>query len=216
MWQDDWLLTTSLSGEINYLDKNSGKVSRSINGHTKGITALAVTAGDTLFSGSYDGRVFSWPLGADGDKTQAASLEGGDHSNQVVAIQVQDTKVLSAGMDDVIRTGDVSSKSFSGNVISTGALPNSLGLASNGTTVVATSDNVQVYDGQSNKVAELDNLGYTTSTASIDPQGKIVFVGGKVNSLGMMRSISEQKIDIDCVWPIRITRFICTRSRVKP
>ncbi|KAI7887352.1 WD40 repeat-like protein [Lichtheimia hyalospora FSU 10163] len=183
LWQDDWLLSTSLSGEINYLDKNSGKVSRSVNGHAKGVTALAVTSDDTLFSGSYDGRVFSWSLGSDGDKTQAVPLEGGDHSNQVVAIQVQDTKILSAGMDDVIRTGDVSSKSFNGNVISTGALPNSLALASNGTSVVATSENVQVYDGQGSKVVELDNLGYTPSTASIDAQGKVVFVGGKDNKV---------------------------------
>ncbi|KAI8147201.1 WD40-repeat-containing domain protein, partial [Fennellomyces sp. T-0311] len=182
LWQNDWLLSTSLSGEINYLDKNSGKVSRTIDGHGKAITALAISEDDTLFTGSYDGRVYSWSLGDEGGHTEAKNLDGENHSNQVVAMDVHDNKLVSAGMDDTIRVADLASKSFGGKLVSTGALPKSLTTVA-GKTVVATAENVQVFDADSKKICQADNLGFTPTVASIDPSGKTVFVGGQDNKV---------------------------------
>ncbi|KAI9278307.1 WD40-repeat-containing domain protein [Phascolomyces articulosus] len=185
LWQGDWLLSTSLSGEINYLDKNSGKVSRSIDGHGKAITALAVSSDDTLFTGSYDGRVCSWSFGADGDHTAAKNFSGENHTNQVVGLEVQGDKLLSAGMDDTLRVGELDNKSFGAKLVSTGALPKSLA-ATNEKTVVATFENVQVYDADSKKICQQENLGYTPTVGAIDPSGKTVFVGGEVWTLSLL------------------------------
>lgn len=110
LWQGDWLLSASLSGHINYLDKNSGKVSRSIEGHARPITSLAVTKEDTLFTGSY-GRVCSWSM-ADGDETKAQDAGGDNCSNQVIALTVDDKQLYSVDMDDMLRSGSVTDKNI--------------------------------------------------------------------------------------------------------
>lgn len=120
LWQGDWILSTSLSGEINYLDKNTGKVSHSISGHAKAITALAITQDDTLYTGSYDGRVCAWSLGEEGDQIKAVNLGGECHSNLVVGLEADGDRVFSAGMDDMVRVVDASSKSFRYTVIVVG------------------------------------------------------------------------------------------------
>ncbi|KAI9321844.1 WD40-repeat-containing domain protein [Dichotomocladium elegans] len=184
LWQGDWLLSTSLSGDINYLDKNTGKVSRSVSGHSKAITALAIASDDTLFSGSYDGRVCSWSLGSQSDHTEAVPFQGENHSNQVVSIQVELGKLISAGYDDMIRLGDAEANTFSGKVASIGTQPKSLATAStNGISVLATADNIQLYDGNCSKIAQLDNLGYAATVASINAAGKTVVVGGQDNKV---------------------------------
>lgn len=101
------MISASLSGEFNYLDKNSGQVSRRIDGHSKAITALTVATEDqdTLFTGSYDGRVFGWKYGAEGDHTIAERVEGDGHSNQVTALAIgQQHQLVSAAMDDTVRS----------------------------------------------------------------------------------------------------------------
>lgn len=110
LWKGDYLISASLSGEFNYLDKNSGKVARRIDGHSKAITALAVTTEgqDTLFTGSYDGRVIGWKYGDEGDHTVAERIDGSGHSNQVTALASDNqNQLVSAAMDDTIRSATV-------------------------------------------------------------------------------------------------------------
>ncbi|KAI8353371.1 WD40-repeat-containing domain protein [Blakeslea trispora] len=179
LWSGDYLISASLSGEFNYLDKNSGQVSRRIDGHNKAITALTASEQDTLFTGSYDGRIFGWNYGEEGDHTIAKRVEGEGHANQVTALVSKDNELISAAMDDTIRHG--SELKFSEKVVSTGALPSSLSVASNKTTVVATFESVLVYDDKLEKVGQLDGLDYTPSVADISADGKYVFVGGKAS-----------------------------------
>jgi len=54
LWQGDFILSISLSGDINYLDAKSGKVSRVVKGHNKSVTALAYDRSNR--------RVFFWQL----------------------------------------------------------------------------------------------------------------------------------------------------------
>jgi len=64
LWQGNYLLSLSLSGDINYLDKNSSSVSKVIKGHTKPIMSLA-TKDKTIFTGDVSGRIgthSSWNL----------------------------------------------------------------------------------------------------------------------------------------------------------
>src|SRR5205807_8427345 len=52
LWHGEHLVTLSLSGDLNYLDGNTGEILRTVRGHQKGITALAVGPDRTLFTGS--------------------------------------------------------------------------------------------------------------------------------------------------------------------
>ncbi|KAG0164476.1 WD repeat-containing protein 1 [Apophysomyces sp. BC1034] len=182
LWQGDWTLSVSLSGEFNYLDKNSGKVSRTVDGHSKAITALTVSSDDTLFTGSYDGRVYAWNYGTEDDKTTAKRLGGESHINQVIDLLAKEDKLYSAGMDDMIRTGSVKDKSFSGKITSSGALPRSLS-ASDNKVVVATVNDIQIYDAAFEKILQEQDLGFTPSVAAVDPSAEHVFVGGEDNKV---------------------------------
>lgn len=181
LWKGDYLITASLSGEFSYLDKNSGKVSRHIDGHSKAVTALAVSEDDTLFTGSYDGRVFSWQYGAEGDHTAAGRVEGEGHKNQVTAISSKNNDLVSIAMDDTLRHGSVSDSKFSEKIISTGSLPSSLSVSNDKTTVVATHETVLVYNDKLEKIGQLENPGFTPTAVEISPDSKTVFVGGQVN-----------------------------------
>lgn len=112
LWKGDYLVTASLSGELSYLDKQSGKVVRTIDGHSKAITALSVSEEDTLFTGSYDGRVFSWNYGEEGDHTTAQRLEGDGHANQVTALSAKNSELVSTGMDDTLRQASIADLKF--------------------------------------------------------------------------------------------------------
>ncbi|ORZ01469.1 WD40-repeat-containing domain protein [Syncephalastrum racemosum] len=184
LWQGDWILSTSLSGEINYLDKNTGKVSHSISGHAKAITALAITKDDTLYTGSYDGRVCAWSLGDEGDQTKAMSLRGECHSNLVVGLEADGDRVFSAGMDDMVRVADTSSKSFSGKLTSIGSMPVSIS-SRQGVSAVATAESVLILDAEGKKLIQHDKLGYSPKSVSLDASGKYVFVGGDDNKIHM-------------------------------
>ncbi|KAJ3120923.1 WD repeat-containing protein 1, partial [Irineochytrium annulatum] len=59
LWSGKHIITLSLSGDINYLDRSSssGRPARVVRGHQKAITALTVRPDKgTFVSGSYDGR----------------------------------------------------------------------------------------------------------------------------------------------------------------
>lgn len=64
----------------------------------------------------------------------------------------------------------------------TGSQPRSVAVADDGTFVVATLENVQVYDKSHRKLATLADLGYTPAAVAISPDGSIVVVGGEVGS----------------------------------
>ncbi|KAG7462107.1 hypothetical protein MATL_G00199110 [Megalops atlanticus] len=61
LWQKDHLLSISLSGYINYLDKNNpDRPLRTIKGHTKSIQSLTVHKNEGrpyIYSGSHDGHI---------------------------------------------------------------------------------------------------------------------------------------------------------------
>ncbi|CAG02004.1 unnamed protein product [Tetraodon nigroviridis] len=61
LWQKDHLLSISLSGYINYLDKNNcNRPIRTIKGHSKSIQCLTVHKCDgrsVIYSGSHDGHI---------------------------------------------------------------------------------------------------------------------------------------------------------------
>ncbi|KAF9178422.1 hypothetical protein BGZ50_007745 [Haplosporangium sp. Z 11] len=173
IWKGDYLLSLSLSGDLNYLDPTTSKASRTIQGHQKAITALAVSEDKmTLTTGSYDGRVMSWDQ-ASGESTP---LEEASHSNQVMQMVTAGAELISVGMDDTLR---ISSKSAPKDVsvISTNGLPKGVGVSDDQTVVVATENEIQVIQG-GKKVDSLA-VGYNATAIAINPQGSTVAVGAQ-------------------------------------
>ncbi|RUS13219.1 WD40-repeat-containing domain protein, partial [Endogone sp. FLAS-F59071] len=151
-------------------------------GHQKAITALTLsgsTTSPTFFTGSYDGRVCAWHYGRDGERAAAVPLGGAGHANQVTSIVIQGDALLSAGMDDVVRVGSVEGVAYGSTALPTGSQPRTVAVADDGTYVVATLENVQVYDKSHRKLAISSNLGYNPTTVAISPDGSIVVVGGE-------------------------------------
>lgn len=78
LWQNNHLLSVSLSGFINYLDeKNPSKPIRTLTGHNKSITSIA-SEGSKLYTGGYDGFINYWDI-----KTHENARISGGHKNQV-------------------------------------------------------------------------------------------------------------------------------------
>lgn len=181
LWSGENLLSVALSGEIRYLDKNTGKVSRGIHGHSKATTSLTSTRDDTLFTGSYDGRVCAWPYGTDQDRTLPQPMKGDQHTNQITSMVAQGDSLFSAGMDDVVRIAKTTDHSYTGSSVSVGALPKTVSVSNDDILVVSTTANVQIYDKQKKKMGQVDALGFTPTAAGINANGKFIVVGGEVS-----------------------------------
>ncbi|KAI9288350.1 WD40-repeat-containing domain protein [Umbelopsis sp. AD052] len=179
LWSEGNLLSVALSGEIRYLDKNTGGISRSIHGHSKATTSLTSTSNDTLFTGSYDGRVCGWQYGTEQDKTLPQPLQGEQHTNQITSMVVQGDSLFSAGMDDVIRVGKATDQTYSGSSIAVGSQPKTVSVSNDDTLVVATSNGIQIYDKQQKKLGENNNLGFTPTAAGISANGQTIVVGAE-------------------------------------
>ncbi|KAG0205103.1 hypothetical protein BGX28_003203 [Mortierella sp. GBA30] len=173
IWKGDYLLSLSLSGDLNYLDPSTSKPSRVIQGHQKGITAFAVSEDKkTLFTGSYEGRVMSW----DETSGEATVLEDASHSNQVMQMVSSGAELVSVGMDDSIRISNINTPSDV-SVFSSSGMPKGVGASDDKTVVVAAENLIQIIQG-GKKVDSLP-VGYNATAAAINAQGTTVAIGSQ-------------------------------------
>ncbi len=86
-------VSLSLSGDLHSLDKSTPDIGKVITGHQKSITRLAYQH-DTLYSGSYDGRICSWNL--DGVPTLAAQRR-----SEITDLVVHDQKLYATDSEGV-------------------------------------------------------------------------------------------------------------------
>eukprot|EP00842_Homolaphlyctis_polyrhiza_P005756 jgi/Hompol1/6181/HPOL_002220-RA len=174
LWQGQFLLSLSLSGNLNYFDPNSGnKPTRIIKGHSKSLTSIAIDEHKTLYTASYDGRVCSWTDGKEG----AHVITGAGHTNQVTSLVSGKGKVFSAGMDDSARSISVATKSFDAQAIATGAVPK--GLAAHGDmTIVATVKNEIIVAVNGAKQSSF-TTSYAPSGVAISHNGTKAAIGGE-------------------------------------
>ncbi|CAK4074913.1 unnamed protein product [Aphanomyces euteiches] len=183
VWVGDFLVSLSLSGDLNYLDiNNPSKPLRVLQGHQVSLQAIAVdpeTA--TIVTGSYDGAVVAWK-GSNGHR-----LDGAVHTAKVTSIDVHKGLVASGGWDDVVRFGSLAEATYSGSVGLNGAQPSDVALATHsasGTILCAVGTNKGVKliaDGQ--LAFESPNFAWTPTSVAISPSGTTVAVGGDEDRL---------------------------------
>lgn len=182
LWTRTHLLSVSLNGNINILDRGSpdGPV-RTICAHQVGVSALFVEpAPQLLFTGSCDGVICRRSLADGGNSavklaaTDKRSMEGGVHSTKVVGIVARpgDDLVLSSGWDDKLR--------LAGADVALNGQPCSL-VASKDTELVLSVTNAEIalFRGL-DKVASLGALSYTPTCGSLLGETEVA-VGGSDN-----------------------------------
>lgn len=108
LWQNNYILTVSLSGFISYLDVNDpSKPLRVVKGHNKPITALTLSEDRSqIFTASHDGFVTRWDA-ASGENDR---VEGVGHGNQVNGMKVHDGTLYTCGIDDSLKQIDIEGK----------------------------------------------------------------------------------------------------------
>ncbi|KAM9409711.1 WD repeat-containing protein 1 [Pholidichthys leucotaenia] len=210
LWQNDHLLSISLSGYINYLDKNNpDRPIRTIKGHTKSIQCLTVHKRDGrsyIYSGSHDGHVnILAPYYWDADTGENDCFLGRGHSNQVSKMTVdEDDELVSCGMDDTVRFTNISKKEYSAcDVVKMDSQPQSVSVAGKFTLVACNGQLVLLKDKK--KVFTLDNLGYEPQVAVLHPGSTTAVVAatnGKVYLYSIQGNTLKdegQTLDIDAV-----------------
>ncbi|XP_071372656.1 WD repeat-containing protein 1 isoform X2 [Centroberyx affinis] len=179
LWQKDHLLSISLSGYINYLDKNNpDRPLRTIKGHSKSIQSLTVhkNEGRTyIYSGSHDGHINYW----DAETGENDDFVGKGHSNQVSKMVVDEAdQLVSCSMDDTVRYTNINKKEYSASdLVKMDVQPKCVSVASGGLTLAVCIEQVVLLKDKK-KVFTLDNLGYEPEAGAIHPGGSTAAVGG--------------------------------------
>ena len=176
---DGLILSLNLTGDLNYLIEGSPKPQRVVQGHQKNITAIGASLSPskekTLWTGSSEGRLYSWDTG----KGSATAVDGATHTNYISGISdAPGEHLYSVGWDDTLRSIDVKAKTFVGGSVKTDGQPR--GVATSGEQViVATHRDLELF-WQGKKITEA-KANFTPS--AIGASGKTVAVGGDDNAL---------------------------------
>lgn len=170
LWQGDILISLSLSGNINYLDKsNPSKPSKIIKGHSKPIMSLAVSEdGKSFFTGDISGRICGWDV-----ESGVAEPLAGSHTNQTSHLVVTKGNLFSSGLDDTVRLNGVSTKAENGSY-KVDSQPKGFSAHGN-TAVIATGDSLIVLDG-TKKMSSIP-IKYQVNSIAISVDGTQVAVG---------------------------------------
>ncbi|KAJ1978754.1 WD40 repeat-like protein [Dimargaris xerosporica] len=140
LWAGSHLVSLGLSGDLHYLDPKAGTVTRTLHGHQRAITASTMTPAQTLFTGSYDGRVCQWTL-ADEAARVPLPVKGTGHTSQIIALASSADHVVSAGMDDTLRTITVSAQAFSHTAVPLDSQPKQVAMLPKGRALALTQTN---------------------------------------------------------------------------
>jgi WD40 repeat protein len=188
LWTYKDILSVSLNGNINVLDRNSPALpSRVIYAHQAAISALHIDlTTQMLYTGSCDGVVCSRSFESVSDTVK---LLGGDernifgavHGNKVVGLVVNDQKLWSSGWDDVLRSAEISSGTYDGEVALVGQPIALVSTAGSNLFLSVTVTEIALYRGM-NKVASLpmSGLGFSPTCGAIFGESEVA-VGGSDN-----------------------------------
>lgn len=173
---DGLIISLNLAGDLTYLVEGKETPIKIVQGHNRSITAIGSSqdsSAETLWTGSFEGRVCSWDVSAG----VGAVVDGQTHTNQVTAFAKSPDRVYSVGWDDTLRFIDEPSKIFVGETQKLASQPK--GVASTKDNVfVATHSGVDIF-AKDAPVGQLAIKDYTPTT--IAASGSLVAVGDDRN-----------------------------------
>jgi len=166
----------NLAGDLNYLVEGKDTPIKIVQGHNRSITAIGSSkdsSSETLWTGSFEGRVCSWDVSTG----VGAAVDGQTHTNQVTAFTNTPNRVYSVGWDDTLRIIDEPSKTFVGETLKLASQPK--GVASTKENVfVATHSGVDIF-AKDAPIGQLAINDYTPT--AIAASGSFVAVGDDRN-----------------------------------
>lgn len=178
---DNLLISLSLSGDLNYLDEGVPKPRQVVQGHQKNITSLSQSpsnsGNETLWSGSFDGRVCGW----DTATGTAEEMDGESHSAYIAGLEPTQEgagRIYSVAWDDTLRSIDIGAKTYTGSSSKLSGQPKGIA-AGDSTVLVGTSESVEIYnDGK--KVGDFKPNSSVTAVAA---HGSTAAIGGEDTSV---------------------------------
>eukprot|EP01134_Creolimax_fragrantissima_P003697 CFRG3697T1 len=175
LWTAKEIITLSLSGAVNYLDRqNPTQPKQILFGHNKNITSLAVSSDRTkIFTGDFTGRIVEW----DAETGLGRAVGGPTHTNQInTIVYTKDDQLITIAMDDSIIVSSASGEKHVGRQVATGSCPLS---ASHGgdITALACAKGIELYRG-TEKIANEDT-DFDCISIAVSSDGTRVAVGSK-------------------------------------
>uniref|UniRef100_A0A3Q3IJY2 Anaphase-promoting complex subunit 4 WD40 domain-containing protein n=1 Tax=Monopterus albus TaxID=43700 RepID=A0A3Q3IJY2_MONAL len=167
LWQKDHLLSISLSGHINYLDKNNpDRPIRTIKGHSKSIQCMTVHKSE--------GRQYIYS----GNTGNNDCLKGKGHSNQVSKMVVNEAdELVTCSMDDTLRYTNIKKKEYSASdVVKMDLQPKSVSVGPGGLSLVVCIGQIVLLKDKK-KIFTLDHLSYEPEVGALHPGGTTAAVG---------------------------------------
>lgn len=175
LWQGDYLLTVSLSGNINYLDTNNpSSPMRIIKGHNKNILSLVSSPdGSTLYTGSFDSRICRWNV----ESGESDTFKGKGHTNQITDMTLcGDDYLATCSMDDTVRLTELKTLQYGSHSVGLGSEPKGIASGKDGLVVVPCINEIAVLrDGHPVFSLPVD---YEPQCAAVNPGQTEVAVGG--------------------------------------
>ncbi|EEP76084.1 conserved hypothetical protein [Uncinocarpus reesii 1704] len=178
---DGLIISLSLSGDLNYLVEGQEKPRQVIHGHQKNITSITrddFGPKETLWTGSYDGRVCSWEV-SDG---AMETVEGEGHPGYIAGLAAAKEgsggRIYSVGWDDTIRSVDISSHSYVGPAIKLSSQPKGIAVGDQ-TVLVANTQGVEILQdgkktGEFHSKISLSAIAAAGSTACLGAEDSSV------------------------------------------
>ncbi|XP_063903867.1 actin-interacting protein 1 [Zophobas morio] len=180
LWQNEYLLTVSLSGFINYLDVNNPtKPLRIVKGHNKPITVLELSEDrGTIFTGSHDGNVTRWTA----ETGENDRIEGVGHGNQINGMRVHGNVLYTCGIDDSLKQIDIEGNTYKGQDLKLGSQPRGMDVFKEQNIVVTASVN-EITVAQDNRKASTVKVSYEPTSVSTSPRGHVAVGGASDNKV---------------------------------
>jgi len=195
LWQGATMIAIAISGDIYYIDPNSTNTpARVVKGHNKLITALAFDSNSKhIYSGSYDASIIQWDLPT--GNTEA--LKGKGHSNQVNAIHIQGSNLVTCSMDTTVRITPIGSRQYSDSAIKLDSTPADIAVGKKDQLVLAaTIDSIVVIKG--GHVVNNHPVKYQPLVIALSVDETQVAVGGKDNNV-YLYTLSGDKLSESAV-----------------
>ncbi|KAJ8916773.1 hypothetical protein NQ315_005778 [Exocentrus adspersus] len=180
LWQNNYLLTVSLSGFINYLDVNDpSKPIRVIKGHNKPITALTLSEDRSMiFTASHDGFITRWNA-ATGENER---ISGTGHGNQVNGMRVHNGIVYTCGIDDSLKQIDIEANAYKPDHLKLGSQPRGMDVLKEENIIVTASVN-EITISKDNQKLSTVKVSYEPTSVSCSPRGHIAIGGNADNKV---------------------------------
>ncbi|KAJ8930242.1 hypothetical protein NQ314_016970 [Rhamnusium bicolor] len=178
LWQNNYILTVSLSGFINYLDINDPtKPLRVIKGHNKPITSLTLSEDrSSIFTASHDGFVTRW----NAETGENERVEGVGHGNQINGMRAHDGTLFTCGIDDSLKQIDIEGNTYKPQQLKLGSQPRGMDILKEENIVVTASINELTVSKDNQKLSTL-KVTYEPTSVSCSPRGHVA-VGGTVDN----------------------------------